>query len=312
MEVVALLQTAPPDTGPFTVGQSLAWATDTLARAGTDSPRLDAELLLGLSLGWTRERIYANPQDILGPEAKERFRSLLTRRAEGEPCAYITGHREFWSLDFLVTPAVLVPRPETERLVEIVLEYLDGFKEQAGPRILDLGTGSGAIAVALAKERRDLKIYATDLSAAALAIARANARRHGVDERVRFIQGDTFDPVKDFRESFHGIVSNPPYVKRSEMGALPGEVLREPGLALDGGADGLDLYRRIVPGALLYLRENGFLALEMAPDMARDLSSLFDTSDGYLGVSVFRDGPGRDRVICARESCRAAKPGRKG
>ena len=313
MESVASTFTAASCPAPLTVAQALASGTGSLGRAGIASPRIDAELLLGMTLGWEREKLYSNSEIALGTHELELFQALLDRRSQGEPSAYITGHREFWSLDFLVTPAVLVPRQETERLVEIALgqvEELARRKVATGPgdkfRILDLGTGSGAIAVSLAKERKDLEIWATDFSVTALEIARGNAERHGERQNIHFVHGDAFDPVRDKPGFFHGIVANPPYVRIREMEGLSREVLREPRLALDGGSDGLDLYRRIIPLGNLYLRNQGFIALEMGSDMGKELSLLFTNVGRYSEVSVHQDDAGRDRIVSARKSNPAA------
>ena len=318
MESVASTFTAAPCQGTLTVAQAVAKGTGALARAGIASPRIDAELLLGMALGWKREQLYSNSERALAAEEHELFQALLVRRSHGEPSAYITGHREFWSLDFLVTTAVLVPRQETERLVEIALRQVEELARQgvaSGPedkfRILDLGTGSGAIAVSLAKERKDLEIWATDLSATALDIAQRNSERHGVGQKIQFVHGDAFDPVRDKPGFFHGIVANPPYVRIREMQGLSREVLREPRLALNGGSDGLDLYRRIIPHGHLYLRDQGFMALEMGSDMGKELSLWFTGVEYYSEISVHQDDTGRDRIISARKSPPWGQPDRR-
>lgn len=318
MENVASTFTADLCRWPLTVAQALARGTGALARSGIASPRIDAELLLGMALGWEREKLYSNSERALAAEEHELFQALLDRRSHGEPSAYITGHREFWSLDFLVTPAVLVPRHETERLVEIALRQVEELARRRvalGPgdkfRILDLGTGSGAIAVSLAKERKDLEIWATDLSATALEIAQRNAERHGVGQKIHFAHGDAFDPVRDKPGFFHGIIANPPYVRIREIQGLSREVLREPRLALDGGSDGLDLYRRIIPHGHFYLRDQGFIALEMGSDMGKEVSLWFTGAGYYCEVSVHQDDTGRDRVVSARKSDPWGQPDRR-
>jgi len=305
--------------GPLTVAQALVKGKEALAQLGVESARLDAELLLRLALGWRREQLILNKERMLEASDQTMFLSLLARRADGEPLAYITGHREFWSLEFIVTPAVLSPRPETERLVEVTLSYLEELERRRGSaepkkkfRLLELGTGSGAVAVSLAKERKDLEIWATDLSPATLAIARRNAKRHGVEKKIQFFLGDTFEPVKKWQGSFHCIISNPPYVRWSAMETLAREVLREPRLALDGGADGLDLYRKIVPQGHLYLANEGFIALEMGSDMGQELSQLFRSIGCYSEVSVHQDYTGRDRLISASLPASYRRPDRKG
>ncbi len=299
----------------FTVAQALAMGTQDLSRAGIEGARLDAEVLLSLALGWKRERLYTQCRAPLDASEQEQYQSLLERRAHGEPSAYIAGRREFWSLDVLVTPAVLVPRPETETLVEIALKQIEATKKGCtvtgqtdNLRILELGTGSGAIAVSLARERSDITIWATDLSAAALEIARANAEQHGVDGRIHFLHGDTFTPVSEQQHFFHGIISNPPYVRRSELAKLFREVLREPRLALDGGTDGLELYRKIIPNSHLYLQDEGFMTLEIGADMGGELSQWFKDMGCYPEISVCKDYTGRDRVVVARKTASSGKP----
>jgi release factor glutamine methyltransferase len=291
------------DSGPFTVRRALRQATASLSDAGTESARLDAELLLAEALGLDRSKLYLHYEAPLETRAEERFRSTLARRADGEPVAYITGRREFWSLDFLVTPAVLVPRPETEMLVEVAVGLFEAESQISDRKfqILDLGTGSGAIAVALAKEIVGSEIWATDISPGALDIARANARRHGVEEKIQFLHGDLFEAVSNRPEFFDLIVSNPPYVRSDEIAALPRDVRDfEPRVALDGGADGLDFYRRMIPGALGYLRMGGFLAVEIGADMGEDVARLFTDAGSYAPPQLYRDLAGKQRIVCAR------------
>jgi release factor glutamine methyltransferase len=255
-------------------------------------------------LGVERSKLYLNRETSLDPSALERFNSLVSRRMSGEPVAYITGRREFWSLEFLVTPAVLVPRPETELLVEVAVRRVaDEFRIVGRKlRVLDLGTGSGAIAVALAKEIGGGEIWATDISPDAIEIARANARRHGVEEKIHFLAGDLFEPVNDHTDFFDVIVSNPPYVRRVEFVALPRDVRDfEPRIALDGGADGLDFYRRIVGQAARHLTVRGFVALEIGADMGGEAARLFAEAGCYTPARIERDCAVRDRVISARK-----------
>lgn len=288
---------------PVPVRKALLEGAGFLSQMGVESARLDAELLLGKVLGRGREELYLNYDMPLGTQAQDLFHSLLQRRARREPISYITGRREFWSLDFLVTPDVLVPRPETELLVEVALR-LTGQSQIADCKshILDLGTGCGAIAVSLAKELSNGEIWATDLSSRALDIAQANAVRHGVKEKVHFLQGDIFGPVEDQRAFFHMVVSNPPYVRQSELENLPPEIRDwEPRLALDGGLDGLDLYRRIIGEGHLYLADGGFVALEIGADIGEEVSRLFASIDCYSAAAVYQDYAGRDRVVVARK-----------
>ncbi|MFQ5916248.1 MAG: peptide chain release factor N(5)-glutamine methyltransferase [Candidatus Binatia bacterium] len=294
---------------PNTVLQALREGTGSLGRLGIESARLDAEVLLGFVLGGGREQIYLNYEMPLKSHDKEWYLRLLQRRARGEPIAYITGHREFWSLDFFVTPDVLVPRAETELLVEATLGQIEETASRDSSKILernfqvlDLGTGSGAIGVSLTKERRDVEVWATDLSPKALEIARANADRHGVKDRIRFVEGDLFEPVERQCGFFHGVVSNPPYVRRSEMEFLSPEVREwEPKVALDGGPDGLDFHRRIIQQGHLYLKDGGFMVLEIAPDMGEEVCRLLESAGRYSEGSIHRDLAGRNRIVSTRK-----------
>ena len=283
-------QTEPPSTIASALRNATAW----LAAAGSDSPRLDAEMLLAEALSVERSRFYIN--DKLAPDgaAIEKFHALVARRAGGEPVSYIIGRREFWSLDFIVTPAVLTPRPETELLVDTALKCVGS---NPNPRILDLGTGSGAIAVALAKEVYGAEVVATDISSDALEIARANARRHGAEDRISFRAGDLFGPVAGSK--FDLIVANPPYIRREDIVTLPRDVRDfEPRVALDGGADGLDFYRRIAREAPRYLSDGGFVAVEIGAGMGADVARLFKNA-GLDDVRIEKDLADLERVVSA-------------
>ncbi|HWO41218.1 MAG TPA: peptide chain release factor N(5)-glutamine methyltransferase [Candidatus Eisenbacteria bacterium] len=270
-----------------------------LAQAGIPSALLDADVLLGPALGLTREQRMASPSLVLSEAQARLYSDLIERRTRREPIAYILGRQEFWSLDFRVTQAVLIPRPETERLVEIALEIAS--RPEGPPSILDIGTGSGAIAVSLATELPDATIWATDVSVEALALARGNAWRHGVDGRIHFLQGDLWEALDGVDRRFDLIVSNPPYVPSAEIDRLEPEVSRwEPRLALDGGIDGLDFYRRMVSCAHARLAPGGVLALEIGADMGAPVVSLFQASKRYREVKVVCDYAGRDRVVVAR------------
>jgi release factor glutamine methyltransferase len=275
-----------------TIASALRDAAARLAVAGSDSARLDAEMLMAEALRIERSRLYLDSNGTIDGATLARFRALVARRAAGEPMSYIIGRREFWSLDFIVTPAVLTPRPETELLVETALKRLAA---KSSPRILDLGTGSGAIAVALAKEIPGAAIVATDISLDALEIARANARRHGVEDRISFRAGDLFDSVP--QTTFDMIVSNPPYIRETDIAELPRDVRDfEPVIALDGGADGMDFYRRIACDAPGYLNPGGFVAVEIGADMGEEVARLFADA-GFADVRVEKDLAGLERVV---------------
>lgn len=287
-------------TGP-SVGPALASARERLSRAGIDSASLDAEVLLCHVTAMRREELLSASKSTLTGAQAARFEQVLRRRLEREPVAYITGNREFWSLDFHVTNAVLIPRPETERLVEIAVELVSGLNDSGPPRVLDIGTGSGAIAVALAKELPFAELWATDLSTAALAVARGNAGRNGVADRVRFLCGDLLEAVAVRGEKFALIVSNPPYIRSSEIAGLEPEVGGwEPRAALDGGADGLDFYRRLAADAWSYLAPKGAVVVEIGADRGAAVAKIFDDIGRYAKARIFSDYAGQERVMAAQ------------
>jgi len=276
-----------------------------LLGAGIDSARLDAELLLGCALGMSREELMIAATRKVSVAESDRYEDLLRRRLNREPLAYITGQQEFWSLGFLVSCDVLVPRPETETLVERALKHLAAINNREAPRILELGTGSGAIAVALASELPQAEIVATEIAPAALQIARRNASRNGVSNAIRFLQGDLFTALdQELEKEFDLIVSNPPYIPRGEIVHLEAEVSRwEPRAALDGGVDGLDFYRRIIEEAPGYLRQGGAVAVEIGAAIGSLVLALFRNNPAYGDTGVHQDYSGRDRVVIARTRC---------
>ena len=276
-----------------------------LLGAGIDSARLDAELLLGCALGMSREELMIAATRKVSVDESDRYEDLLRRRLNREPLAYITGQQEFWSLGFLVSGDVLVPRPETETLVERALKHLATINNREAPRILELGTGSGAIAVALASELPQAEIVATEIAPAALQIARRNASRNGVSNAIRFLQGDLFTALdQELEKDFDLILSNPPYIPRGEIAHLEAEVNRwEPRAALDGGVDGLDFYRRIIEEAPGYLRQGGAVAVEIGAAIGSLVLALFRNNPAYGDTRVYQDYSGRDRVVIARTLC---------
>lgn len=249
--------------------------------------RLEAELLLAHVVGVNRAWFFAHADDALDPAMAERFAGLVQRRAAGEPVAYITGTRDFWSMTLEVTPATLIPRPETERLVELALERLP-----QGASVVDLGTGSGAIALALAKERPDLWVTAVDASSAALEVARRNAARLGLT-RVRFLAGDWFAPLAG--ERFDLIVSNPPYIEADDPHLDRGDLRFEPTSALASGDDGLDDIRLIAAGAANHLHPGGWLLVEHGWNQKEAARAVL-TSCGLRDVFTAQDLEDRDRV----------------
>jgi release factor glutamine methyltransferase len=263
-------------------------------RLGGPETRVDAEILLAHTLSRPRAWLYAWPEHEPDATQREAFEELATARERGEPIAYLIGHREFWSLDLEVTPAVLIPRPETELLVELALRRIPSDREI---RIADLGTGSGAIALALARERPLARVVATDASAAALDVARRNAARLGADN-VAFAQGDWFTALAG--ASFDLIASNPPYVASGDAHLEIGDVRYEPRAALVSGSDGLDAIRRIVADAPAHLDDGGWLLIEHGWDQAARVGALFE-SCGYADVSSILDGASHERVTLGRK-----------
>lgn len=255
--------------------------------------RRDAELLLMHSLKRSRAWLITHCDELLGEDLSVTYTELLDRRRKGEPIQYITGETEFYGLPFLVTPDVLIPRPETEHLVEKVIELASDF---AAPRIVDVGTGSGAIAVALAHKLPHASITATDISLRALALAEENAKSNGAS--IRFLVGDLLAPTEG--ERFEIIVSNPPYVAMSDRDSLDVEVRDyEPALALFAGEDGLEVYRRLIPAAFEALTPGGFLVLEIGYSQSPAITELL-TCSGFQQIEFVPDLQGISRVACAR------------
>ncbi len=269
----------------------LGWTQGFFAQKGVDSPRLTAELLLAHALGCDRVRLYLDFDKPLGEVELGRYRELVKRRADGEPTAYLTGHREFAGHRFAVDARVLVPRPETEHLLEAALAALP-----EGGAALDLGTGSGILAVSLALGRAGARVTAVDLSADALAVARANAEALGA--AVELLQGDLLAPVPAGAR-FDVIVSNPPYIPTGELAGLQREVKREPRLALDGGPDGLAVLRRLVAAAPGFLVPGGALVLEMHESHEASLPALC-LAAGFASAEARKDLAGLPRMTVAR------------
>lgn len=282
----------------WTIVSLLRWATEYFAGYDIDSPRATAEILLGHALGLRRIDLYVKHDLPLRPDELQRFKELIKRRREREPVAYIVGEKQFWGLDLAVDPSVLIPRPETEHLVEAALDLLpkDGAEE---PRwVLDAGTGSGAIVLALAHERAQHRFLGVDRSPAALAVARENARIHHLGDRVAFLATDWFSAFADGPGRFDLLVSNPPYIRSADLAALQPEILRfEPRAALDGGVDGLDAYRILFPAARRLVRAGGTLLTEIGFDQRADIETLAGRSDGISFVRCIRDYAGLERVM---------------
>jgi release factor glutamine methyltransferase len=281
----------------MTVAALLSDAAATLAAAGVEAPERDAERLLRHVLGWDRARLIAHPEHEVPPEGAAVFGALLARRASREPLQYILGTQAFWKHVFLVTPAVLIPRPETEVLVETALELLSDVRR---PVIVDVGTGSGCIALSLAAERPDAEVHATDISEPALDVARENARRLGLERGVAFHPGDLLDPLASLTGRIDLLVSNPPYVDSADRPGLAPEVRdHEPPEALFPPGGTLAVYRRLATAAALSLRGGGWLALEVSPFVAGEVSAILAPA-GFAAPSVRPDLAGRPRVVFAR------------
>jgi release factor glutamine methyltransferase len=282
----------------WTVGGLLNWTAKHLAAKGAEFPRLDAEVLLAHVLGCPRVDLYGlRFAESADADVRSRYRDLIRRRLEGCPVAYLVGRKEFFKLELEVGPGVLIPRPDSEVLV---MECLALARKLPAPRILDLGTGSGNLAIALAKQLPAAEVTTVDLSSEALAVARRNAERHGVGGRVRFLEGDLFTPVPA-GERFDFIISNPPYIPQDELARLPVGVRDfEPHLALDGGSDGYAVFDRIVAGAPAYLEPDGWLLIEIgAPQEGPARERL--TAEGHYDLApTVRDFAGQPRVLRAR------------
>jgi release factor glutamine methyltransferase len=285
----------------WTIGRLLQWTADYLRQHGSESPRLEAEVLLAHARSCKRIELYTSFADPAGDELRARFRELVRRRAEGAPVAYLVGHREFYSLDFLVTPDVLIPRPETELLVLTALELLKA-PAVASPtvRVADVGTGSGIIAITIARQAPHARVAALDISSAALAVARQNAERLGVSDRVELVESDLFAAVPvDAR--FELIVSNPPYISTSEYESLARDVKAyEPRLALLAGTTGTSVIERLVPQAAGRLTPGGTLLLEISPMIQQSVEALVHADGHFESTQAWKDSAGRVRVIQAR------------
>jgi len=293
----------------WTIGAVLKWATDDFRARGIEQPRLDAEVLLASALGATRVQLIMDAhRPLMAPELA-RFRELVKRRRVHEPVAYLVGEREFYGRPFRVDRRVLVPRPDSETLVEVGLARSAG--RSLGARVLDLCTGSGCVAISLARERPTTHVHATDLDPGALAVARDNALRLGAYS-VSFSQGDLYEGLVPPYRAFDLIVSNPPYIPSGEIAGLAPDVRSfEPRRALDGGPDGLDLLRRVIDGAPRLLTAGGALAVEVGAGEAPAVADLF-VARGFGDVTRARDYGKVERVVHGVWGGDRAAPGRDG
>jgi release factor glutamine methyltransferase len=279
---------------------ALTDAIEHLTTHDVGSPRLNAETLMMFSLGCDRAYLYAHPERELTADEHSRFIEYVAERARGKPAQYITGHQEFWGIDLIVSPAVLIPRPETEHVVETVLGIVkksqDWPSAEADLKIVDVGTGSGCIAIALASELGAAQLFAADMSAEALEIARANAARLGFGGRIEFRSGDLLAPFAG--RQFDLVVSNPPYVSEAEPEKTQREVREfEPRLAVFGGPTGLEIYQRLIPQAHEHLREGGWLVMEIGFSIEEPIRRLLD---GWSEIRTVNDLQGIPRVVAAK------------
>ena len=291
-------------TKSWTIKELLKVTTDYLEKKEIESPRLSAEILLAHQLDIDRVKLYLRFDQPLHEKEVAGYRTLVKRRLSREPIQYITGVQEFWSMDFVVGPQVMVPRPETELLVEQALALCRGEGSTGGPgtRILDLGTGCGAIAVAIARELEGVAVWASDVSQKALDMARQNAKKHGVEEKIAFVLSDLWQGFSNPQITFDVIVSNPPYIKPEAMDSLPPEVRDyEPKRALDGGEEGVFYIREIIKGAPRHLNPGGWILLEMDPDQTKLALGLVEASNNYGQKARIKDYSHHYRVVMAQK-----------
>ncbi len=291
-----------PQFSSATVGATLRQAVQRLERANVPSAPLAAELLLMHALHRDRTFLYAHPEAPVDPTQLEIFDLLINKRAAGVPTQYLIGKQEFWGMEFEVTPDVLIPRPETEHLIEVALARIGESRRNNPLRIADVGTGSGCIAVALAKEFPNAQIFVTDISSAALKIAQRNAARHDFANRITFTECNLLEGIPQ-QPPLSIIVSNPPYVARNNAASLPIDVREhEPELALFAGDDGMEIYPRLIAQAKTHLVEGGLLVLELGAGLFEPVSELLEARSGWTRVSATEDLAGIVRVISAIHS----------
>jgi len=280
------------------IRSALREAIGRLESVGVPSRALTAELLLMHALNRDRTWLYSHPEDEISPATLDKFHALIAQRADGVPTQYLTGKQEFWGLDFEVTRAVLIPRPETEHVIEVTLDRLGAERKNAPLQIADIGTGSGCIAIALAYELPQAEIIATDISSTALEVARCNAARNNVADRVRFIGSNLFEALREESPKFDVIVSNPPYIPLREAPQLQREVrAHEPPTALFAGDDGLAIYTPLIQDTGEFLKPRGLLVLELGHNSLHSVIQIFEKSSAWNDVRVTNDLAGIPRVI---------------
>lgn len=286
-----------------TVGQALKNFRKIFKDKGIMNPDREAEILLSYFLEMSRSEIYLNSDRVLKDVEKAQLEKKIQKRIEKIPLQYINKHQEFMGMDFLVEKGVLIPRPETEILVEEVIRKLKNYKCSNSLRVADLGTGTGIIAVSIAKFIEDVIIYATDISKKSLQIALKNTQKHGCKDKIIFLQGDLFEPFmgKIKKNSLDGIISNPPYIDSHDFESLPPEIKdNEPKVALSGGIDGLDYYRKIIKKSPQYLKKNGFMALEVGFNQSKIVKELIIKENNFnQNIEITKDYLGIERVVIA-------------
>ncbi|MDD2389481.1 MAG: peptide chain release factor N(5)-glutamine methyltransferase [Desulfobacterales bacterium] len=297
-----MLNQPKTDESRWTILKILKWTTSYFKSLNIGEPRASAEIILAYALKLTRIDLYLRYDQPLDKTELSLFKTLVKRRANHEPVAYIVGSREFWSLDFEVTPDVLIPRPETECLVEAALALLPENRNDPAPCLLELGTGSGAIVISLATERPGCRFFAVDKSIRAVQLARQNAGRHLVDGIIHFCCCSWFEALNSERWLYDIIVSNPPYIPTETVGGLqPDIVAYEPHAALDGGKDGLFSIRHIITHAHRYMICGGWLLLEIGHDQRIDTGRIIDETGAYDQVRYIQDYSGYDRIVQMRK-----------
>lgn len=286
-----------------TVGQALKSIDKLFKNEGIINSKREVEILLSYSLGMNRSEIYLNFDRVLKDIEKKQLEKKIHKRIDKIPLQYITKHQEFMGMDFLVKKGVLIPRPETEILVEEVIKKLKNYKYSNNLRVVDLGTGTGVIAISIAKFIDNITIYATDISKKSLQTALKNTRKHDCEDKITFLQGDLFESFigRIEKGSLDGIVSNPPYIDSYDFKLLPPEIKdNEPKLALYGGIDGLNYYRKIIRISPKFLKKNGFVALEVGAGQAKKVKELILEENNFKqNVEIVRDYSGIERVVIA-------------
>ncbi len=288
----------PPGKSIFDL---ILWTEERIRECGVEEPRREALFMLSHLVGVKPTELLRRFSHRLNGSKVELLNEWIERRARREPLQYILGETEFWGLNFIVDSSVLIPRPETEHLVEEAVRLLRGMSPEEELRVCDLCTGCGCIAISIAKEVPSARIIATDISAQALGVAHRNAELNRVEDKIRFLEGDLFTPLRDYREAFHIITANPPYVRKAELEELQPEIrLYEPFLALDGGEEGLSFIRTIVREAPSYIKAGGYLVLEIGYGQKDAVLEMMEESGEFTEVRVRKDYGGTDRVVTGR------------